>query len=156
METDDCMGIRMVLWMLVAVMACCCGAKLVGRQGADSLDLERLRREGTKEFARAVAKLEGRREELVRLRGEYQADCVGRRTRVPSSNRRRSPYLDDEMVDNTQLPACRSLARRIERRAHTLQSALAEAEERARRAGVYPGAMREVLRMHGFDRLTRR
>ena len=154
METYSRMDIRPVTWMVIAAMACCGTASGAGRQ--PDYDLERVRREGTEEFARAVARLEARREELVRLRSEYQTDCVGRRTRVPSSRGRRSPYLDDEMVDNTQLPACRSLSRRIESRSNTLHKALTEAEEQARRAGVYPGTMREILRVHGFDRLKRR
>ena len=48
-------------------------------------------------------------------------------------------------------PECLNLRGEIQGLRTTVRHGITEAEERARRAGVYPGVLRDIRRAHGMD-----
>lgn len=121
-------------------------------EGADfESDTERARREGAEAFERATSGLARQRDEVVHLQARYDVECVGTYVLVVTIPGVGWPYPGEYLIEKSELPECMALRERVDGRAEAIRRALADAEEQARRAGVYPGTVRDIKRAHGLD-----
>lgn len=114
-------------------------------------DTERARREGADTFERAVSRLADQREDVIKLQARYDVECVGTYVPIVTVFGVGWPYAEGYLIEKSELPECRALQERVDGRAEALRRALADAEEQARRAGVYPGTLRDIKRAYGLD-----
>ncbi len=80
------------------------------------------------------------------LNARYRGACVGQYL-APAGSSWPYPWL----VEKAELPECQSLRAEIERQIAEARARLAAIEETARRAGILPGELRELLRRHGLE-----
>ena len=114
-------------------------------------DTERARREGADAFERVAGTLARQRENVTELQARYDVECVGTYVPLVTIPGVGWPYPVDYVIEKSELPECRALQERADGRFEALRRALADAEEQARRAGVYPGTLRDIKRAYGLD-----
>jgi hypothetical protein len=102
-------------------------------------DVDRKREQGLLDFDDAIQKCRDKRNQIAELQAEYDTDCTG-----TSFDAYGNPVV------NAQTLKCRTLQSRIIRLRSQLNGELDQAKYRARKAGVYPGQIRDVLGRYNF------
>lgn len=113
-------------------------------------DADLMRIEGEQALDRAFAALADDVDAIAAREREYELSCVGQYVPVLGCWGLAYDYC---VVEKTQLPECLDKVSGIEQLQSSVRSGIAEAEERARRAGVYPGVMRDLRARYGLGRL---
>ena len=114
-------------------------------------DLDRERREGAERLEREVARLAPLRDRAARAAAGYAAECEGQYVPVLGGSPN-WPYPGG-VIAKADLPECRALSERAAADREQLRQRLDTAQEGARRSGVYPGTIRDILARHGFGSL---
>jgi hypothetical protein len=60
-------------------------------------------------------------------------------------------FVQSLQIDNETTPECRMLAAGMKTRSQHVARELVQIDEDARRSGIYPGVLRDLKRIHGFD-----
>jgi len=60
-------------------------------------------------------------------------------------------FVQRLQIDNETTPECRMLATGMKTRSRHVARELDQIDEDARRSGIYPGVMRDLKRVHGFE-----
>jgi hypothetical protein len=60
-------------------------------------------------------------------------------------------FVQSLQIDNETTPECRMLATGMKTRSHHVARELDQIDEDARRRGIYPGVIRDLKRIHGFE-----
>jgi hypothetical protein len=122
---------------------------LPGSQRSDS-DLRR--EEATRRFDNAVRALVSTMKNLQMTLDTLESQCVGRRSAGGSLAQTWSPPWTGPMMSNESgRRQCAQWARDVSSRVEDIKRRMAEAEEDARRAAVYPGTLREIRRKYGME-----
>jgi len=111
-----------------------------------------LREQGNQEFEAAVRELAGRAREVDSLWNRYQAGCfrVGS-YQAPHGRNWFRVWGAPVDINDDSLGECRALLAEVYRMAEEIKRDMEQAEEQARRAGVYPGVRRDIRRKYGMD-----
>lgn len=122
------------------------------REDADvESDTDRARREGADAFERTARRLALQREGVIELQARYDSECVGTYVPIVTAPGVGWPYPVDYVIEKSELPECKALQQRVDDWSESLRRTLADAEEQARRTGVYPGTVRDIKRAYGLD-----
>ena len=60
-------------------------------------------------------------------------------------------FVQSLQIDNETTPECRMLATGMKTRSHRVAREMEQIDEDARRRGIYPGVVRDLKRLHGFE-----
>jgi S1-C subfamily serine protease len=118
------------------------------RSNADSL-----REQGLAQFEQTVAAL-ARQADIVDAQWRrYRAACAGKATVGTVVNGRDwfGLWSDTVLLDNESLPECRALRSDIAAIGRQVSAGMVQAEEQARRHGVFPGSTRAVRTKYAMD-----
>ncbi len=129
----------------------------------DSLDSElnaparsqtdQLRERGLQRFEATVQALAGEADIVdIQWRG-YRSSCTGKTTFATILNGREwfGIWGGQLVAMDRSLPECRALLDEIVKMSARIRAGMAQAEETARRAGVFPGSARAIRARHGMD-----
>jgi S1-C subfamily serine protease len=117
-------------------------------------DTDALRERGLGEFEKAVEMLARNADDIDAEWRRYRAACAGKATYGTFVNGRAWFAIWNQgtiVIDNQSLPECRALRSDIEALAERVSVGMKDAEEHARRAGVFPGAARAVRARFSMD-----
>jgi len=103
-------------------------------------DVDIKREQGLQAFEESIQQCWNNRERLNRLQAEYDANCLG-----TSFDAFGNP------IDNASTPQCRKLMSTINTLRSQMKKDLEQAKYRARKAGLYPGQIRDILEKYQFQ-----
>ncbi len=103
-------------------------------------DVDIKREQGLQAFEESIQQCWNNRERLNRLQAEYDANCLG-----TSFDAFGNP------IDNASTPQCRKLMSTINTLQSQMKNDLEQAKYRARKAGLYPGQIRDILEKYQFQ-----
>ena len=138
------------LLVLSLIMAAICPAAAQ----VSTLDLQRA--SAVAAFGTRLDALRRTRADMLDDRMKYDRACRGKVTTGRSIGIVITPpesawVLESLVIDNETTPACRMLVGDIKSRWHETKRELDRIDEEARRRGIYPGVMRDLKRLHGFE-----
>jgi hypothetical protein len=99
-----------------------------------------------RELDSRLSELAGDVTRVGNLNARYRGACVGQYLSPVGS-----PWSYPWLIEKAELPECQSLRAEIERQIAEARARLGAIEETARRAGILPGELRELLRRHGLE-----
>jgi S1-C subfamily serine protease len=107
---------------------------------------------GERQFDATASALGGHAATFARLVEQFRDACLG--AQRAGGGTREMPWHVAEAyvaVQGVAHPDCVDLERRVTRLKTEIRRTLTDAEEQARRAGVYPGTVRAIRQQHGLD-----
>ena len=116
-------------------------------------DTDELRERGQEQFERAVQMLSRAADNVDAAWAQYRVACIGKYTVGTVTNGREwfGLYSDSVLLDNESMPECRARRDDIGRAASRIGDGMRQAEESARRAGVFPGTTRTIRAKYAMD-----
>ena len=127
--------------------------------GTTRTDTDAMRDQGEAQFERTVQLLARQADEIDAAWQRYRVACAGKYTVATVVNGRDWFGLlgDTILIDNETLPQCRAWRDDVSTSARRISDVMQQAEEMARRAGVFPGATRAIrakydMEWPGWDR----
>lgn len=129
-------------------------------RGLDALDAaarsdpDSLRERGLAQFEQTVAMLARQADVVDAQWRRYRAACAGKATYGTTASGRDWFGVwnnDVVLVDNESLPGCRALRNDIAALGGAVSAGMVQAEEQARRSGVFPGSTRAVRMKYSMD-----
>lgn len=116
-------------------------------------DTDELRERGQEQFERAVQALARAADDVDVAWKQYRAACVGKYTVGTIVNGREwfGLYGDSVLLSNETMPECRARREALGRVANDIGDGMRQAEESARRAGVFPGTTRTIRAKYAMD-----
>ena len=107
-------------------------------------------------FGTRLDALRRTRAEMLDDRMKYDRACRGKVTTGRAIGVLLTPpegvwFLESLVIDNETTPACRMLVTEIKSRFQQTKGELERIDEEARRRAIYPGVMRDLKRIHGFE-----
>jgi len=119
-----------------------------------TLDLQRAAAAAA--FGMRLDALQRTRAEMLEDRTKYDRACRGKVTTGRAIGIMLTPpqatwFLESLVIDNETTPACRMLVTDITSRFQETKRELERIDEEARRRAIYPGVMRDLKRIHGFE-----
>ena len=126
------------------------GADVPGLSPAIASETDQARREGLQAYERTLVLAAREADALDDYWQRYRASC---HVAAPASRGSHEWFalLDASSVAGTAAPACADWLGEIRQQAGRIDAAVQQAEERARRADVFPGARRDSRRRHRLD-----
>lgn len=113
---------------------------------------DRAREEATASFERRVRAVAEAADRLDGYWADYRASCLSGMAVPRGYERGWFVVLDDQSPTGSAPPACRSWTQQLVGNVGTVRQAMAEALETARRAGAFPGDLRDIQRKYRLDR----
>ena len=120
-----------------------------GRQGAAASDT--IREEGAGTYEQAIAALARTADTLDEYWRNFKSSCYEGRVAGGSSDREWFALWDQRAMQGTVSPGCEQSFANIRGAAGNIRTGVLNAQETARRAGVYPGTIRDVRRRHRLE-----
>lgn len=116
-------------------------------------DTDELRERGQEQFDRSVQMLARAADDMDVAWKQYRAACVGKYTVGTIANGREwfGLYSDTVVLDNESMPECRARRDELTRVANRIGDGMRQAEESARRAGVFPGTTRTIRAKYAME-----
>lgn len=112
-------------------------------------DTDGLRRRGLERYEQAVQALARSAADVDALWVRYRASCAG--GGAAAGPRDWLSLLSSASFRGDPRPGCRQTAMDVADMGQRIHDAMREAQDEARRAGVFPGAARDVRRKYGMD-----
>ncbi|HSK10511.1 MAG TPA: trypsin-like peptidase domain-containing protein [Vicinamibacterales bacterium] len=112
---------------------------------------ERAREEATLSFERRVSDLAEAAERLDAYWADYRASCLSTVAIPRGYPREWFVVLDARSPAGAAPPACRAWTERLVANTGAWRRAMTEAQDAARRAGVFPGDLRDIQRKYRLD-----
>jgi hypothetical protein len=103
-------------------------------------DVDAIREQGLLDFDQDIQQCWDKREQIAQLLAEYDANCTG-----TSFDAYGNPIV------NATTPQCRKLQALINQLRSQLARELEQARNKARKAGLYPGQIRDILEKFNFQ-----
>jgi S1-C subfamily serine protease len=121
--------------------------------GSNKSETELQRERGLEQFERTVQQLAQNADSVDAQWRRYRDACSGKYTRgsVVGGREWFGIWSDAVLIENESLPECRAWRADITRVASQISAGMSDAEERARRAGVFPGSAREIRTKYAMD-----
>ncbi len=121
--------------------------------GTSRTDTEAMREQGEAQFERTVLALARQADEIDAAWQRYRVACAGKYTIATVMNGREWFGLlgDTVIIDNETLPQCRAWRDDVATNARHVSDVMQQAEESARRAGVFPGATRAIRAKYSME-----
>ncbi len=113
------------------------------------MDLDRQR--GADVFEAAVVSLSAQADEADAIWTRYEEACRGQSTGGSVRRGRRGWIISQVFIDNETTPECLGWRSDIERLSIAVQRGLHQADENARRSGVFPGTRRQIRSRYGLN-----
>ena len=128
-------------------------ASLDAALGTARTDTDAMREQGEAQFERTVQALASRADEVDAAWRRYRTACAGKYTIGTVVNGREWFGLlgDTVLIDNETLPECRAWRDDVSENARRISDVMQQAEEQARRAGVFPGATRAIRAKYAME-----
>jgi S1-C subfamily serine protease len=117
-------------------------------------DADSIRERGLARFEQTVAMLARQADVVDAQWRRYRAACAGKATYGTTTAGRDWFGLwnsDSVLLDNESLPECRALRSDIAALGRAVSAGMVQAEEQARRSGVFPGSTRAVRMKYSMD-----
>ncbi len=114
---------------------------------------ERLRQDGTTVYSRALALIARDADRLDAFWQQYSGTCLGSRDPARGSQAARAWFVmwERPLEANVQVSGCDDWLSQVTHAAGAVRREVEEADEAARRAGVYPGERREIRHQRRLD-----
>jgi hypothetical protein len=125
-------------------------AEIRGLSPAIDSDTDRTRTEGQRAYEAALTQLARRGDALDRSWREFRATCYEGRI-GGAFDREWFAFFDQRAMQGAVAPGCGGWFGDMQREASGVRDGVIAAEEAARRAGVFPGARRDIRRQHRLD-----
>ncbi len=121
--------------------------------GASRSETEVMREQGEAQFDKTVQSLASQADDIDAEWRRYRAACAGKYTVATVVNGREWFGLlgDTILIDNETLPQCRAWYDDVSTDARRISNVMQQAEERARQAGVFPGATRAIRAKYAME-----
>jgi hypothetical protein len=124
---------------------------VLGNGGASETDAARAR--GEEQFERAVQAMAQASDQVDSQWKQYRAACAGKYTLGTVANGREwfGLWGNTVLLDNESMPECKAMRAQLDRSAAQISAGMKQAEEDARRAGVYPGTTRSIRARYSME-----
>jgi S1-C subfamily serine protease len=120
-----------------------------GRQGAAASDT--IREEGARTYEQAMAALARTADTLDQYWRNFKRSCYEGRVGGGSLEREWFALWDQRAMQGAVSPGCQQSFANMSGAARDVRTGVLNAQEAARRAGVYPGTLRDVRRRHRLE-----
>ena len=121
---------------------------MAGLSPAISSETDRARDDGARLYDQTLAELARRADALDEYWTHFRATCYGGSRVTGVLGREWLAILDDRAMRDPIAPDCLSWASDIRRQAGDIKAGVIDADETARRAGVFPGVRRDGLQKY--------
>ena len=112
---------------------------------------DRAREDSTAAFDRQVGAVAQAADRLDGYWANYKANCLAASVVPRGFDREWFVVFDERSPTGAAPPACRAWTEQLIENSGTVRKAMTDARDTARRAGVFPGDLREIQRKHRLD-----